>query len=414
MGSTTLPTVFVKRRPVIDVGDCHGCAKKEQKPKADLRVTLITPTLGLGGAEQWIRTLICNSDPQRIAWTVAVLCPNDWHPIIAEPVARHADVRTIGPQLRNRDELLHSALRQADAVIAWGGGDYWPLPTKTPVIFVAHGVCNATRRAVADAVVGGATQIVAVSHASAAVIKDVCGKRPLEVIWNGADTSRLKDTMERDAVRHGLWKVPQDRFAHDLVYVGYCGRLSPEKNVESILTAVSLLPERYRCVLIGDTGPGRDRLLETGRQRLGDRLIVVTAVDDVGNHLSALDCLVQVSPREANSLSLIEGMLLGVPIVTTRVGAVDEFEQAAGEPLFWSVPEEPLADEIAGVIRTAVREGSESPRVVAAEKLASRELMAGEMVQRWDKLLSESAQTSSEFGNRDFGSHDAHFSVGRV
>jgi glycosyltransferase involved in cell wall biosynthesis len=90
---------------------------------------------------------------------------------------------------------------------------------------------------------------------------------------------------------------------------------------------------------------GRASRHDEGLARGGERLIAVPAVDDVGNHLAALDCLVQVSPREGNSLTLMEAMYVGVPIVTMRVGAVEEFERAAGERLFWSVPEDPTAHD---------------------------------------------------------------------
>jgi glycosyltransferase involved in cell wall biosynthesis len=90
---------------------------------------------------------------------------------------------------------------------------------------------------------------------------------------------------------------------------------------------------------------------------LGERLVAVPAVDDIGNHLAALDCLVQISPREGNSLTLMEAMYVGVPIVTTRVGAAEEFERAAGEWLFWSVPEDPTAQEIAVQLRHAISVG---------------------------------------------------------
>jgi hypothetical protein len=74
-----------------------------------------------------VRTLVTYSDPAKIGWTVAVLRPDGWSPLIAEPVMRNADVLTIGSEFRTQQDLLRAALRDADVVVTWGGGSYWPL-----------------------------------------------------------------------------------------------------------------------------------------------------------------------------------------------------------------------------------------------------------------------------------------------
>ena len=376
MRSMTLPTVYVQKRRAVEAGDCSGCSRVPRQ-KAELGATLITPTLGLGGAEQWVRTLVTYSDPAKITWTVAVLRPDGWSPLIAEPVRRHADVLTIGPEYKTQQELLRAALRDADVVVTWGGGDYWPLPTNAPIVMVAHGSCQWTRDAVAKAIAGGATQVVGVSEAASDAVRDLCGDVPVTPIWNGVDPARLQVTRTADDVRTNVWKVPQHWYAHQRKYIGYVGRLSPEKNVESVIEAVAQLPSYYYCVLIGDTGEAKERILALGRRRLGERLIAVPAVDDIGNHLSALDCLVQVSPREGNSLTLMEAMYVGVPIVTTRVGAVEEFERAAGEQLFWSVPVDPTAQETAEQSRAATQAAATAKAICDLATVFARRWLTG-------------------------------------
>ena len=241
MRSMTLPTVYVQKRHTIEAADCGGCSRVS-RPQAELRATLITPTLGLGGAEQWVRTLVTYSDPLKIAWTVAVLRPDGWSPLIAEPVRRHADVLTIGSEYRTQQELLRAALRDADVVVTWGGGNYWPLLTQAPVVMVAHGSCQWTRDAVAKAIAGGATQVVGVSETASNAVRDLCGDVPVTTIWNGVDPARLQVTRFADDIRTNVWKVPQHWYAHQRKYVGYVGRLSPEKNLESVIEAVAQLP----------------------------------------------------------------------------------------------------------------------------------------------------------------------------
>lgn len=62
-------------------------------------------------------------------------------------------------------------------------------------------------------------------------------------------------------------------------------------------------PRRIQTLLRADRRHRRQRSNALGRRRLGERLIAMPAVDDVGNHLAALHYLVQVSPREGNSLT---------------------------------------------------------------------------------------------------------------
>ena len=402
MRSMTLPTVYVRKRREVEAGDCSGCSRV-RRPQAELRATLITPTLGLGGAEQWVRTLVTYTDPAKIAWTVAVLRPDGWSPLIAEPVRQHADVLTVGREYPTQRDMLRAALRDTHVVVTWGGGAYWPLPTQAPVVMVAHGSCQWTRDAVAKAIAGGATQVVGVSETASDAVRELCGNVPVTTIWNGVDPARLQITRTAEDIRKNVWKVPQHWFAHQRKYIGYVGRLSPEKNVESVIEAVAQLPSYYYCVLIGDSGEAKERILARGRQRLGERLIAVPSVDDVGNHLAALDCLVQASPREGNSLTLMEAMYVGVSIVTTRVGAVEEFERAAGPSLFWSVSEDPTAHEIALSIREAAATGRRHEAVRVAHGFAGHELTAGRMAARWTEQLSAQGSVDAAPVGRDDG-----------
>mgnify|MGYP002623844306 FL=1 len=210
---------------------------------------------------------------------------------------------------------------------------------------------------------------------------------PARVIWNGVDERRVCVEKDPRTVRREVWRLPEHWFDYTWKYAGYCGRLSDEKNVQSVIEAVAQLPNYYRAVLIGGTGTARDEVLRLAKHRLGDRCTLVEAVDDIGNHLNALDCLVQVSPREGNSLTICEAMHVGVPIVTTRTGAIDEFEESAGGQLYWSVPPDPTAQETAVQIRAAVTSGRSDRRVRRAREFARRNLTAERIGREWSEYL---------------------------
>jgi glycosyltransferase involved in cell wall biosynthesis len=90
----------------------------------------------------------------------------------------------------------------------------------------------------------------------------------------------------------------------------------------------------------------------------------------------------------------MEAMYVGVPIVTTRVGAVEEFERAAGARLFWSVPEDPTAQEIAASLREALIARHSNQRSQMVWAFAESNLTAKCMTTQWDDLLTAAVSAS--------------------
>jgi glycosyltransferase involved in cell wall biosynthesis len=119
--------------------------------------------------------------------------------------------------------------------------------------------------------------------------------------------------------------------------VGYVGRLLPMKGVDTLLEALSRLPDSVRLVLLGD-GPDRERL-----QRLASTLGVADRVDwhaavpstevpDVMASLSALALPSRTTPRwkEQFGRVLVEAMAAGVPVVGSSSGAIPDVLDGAG------------------------------------------------------------------------------------
>lgn len=347
-------------------------------------VAIITPSLGLGGAEQWVRMLVTYCTQFR--WVVGVLSTDPKHDLIVEAVAPLAQLH--GPAGLHPSAMPHPTQRQivdaavqsADAVIVWGGGGYWPLPTSAPVIFVGHGQCRWTVAATQQAANGGARHFVGVSENAARAMMAVAPD--VTVIMNGVDERRLTPPEDRNAVRSG-WRLHDYEYSR---YVGYLGRLANEKNIDTTIHAVASLPYHYRLVLIGCTGWAAQPILEVARAALRDRVIKVEATDNVGQALGSLDCMVQVSPREGHSLSICEAMLCRVPIVSTVTGAIPQLEKMAGRELVERVPDDPLTSEVAAAIRRVCLHPPVD-RIDAAERLAREHLTAEAMCREWTAYL---------------------------
>jgi glycosyltransferase involved in cell wall biosynthesis len=102
------------------------------------------------------------------------------------------------------------------------------------------------------------------------------------------------------------------------------GRLAEQKGLEYLIRAVPLVPTGGRSlkVLLAGDGPLRDEL-----RSLASKLGVEHKVrflgfrDDIGDLLTAADLVALPSLWEGLSISLLEAMAAGKPVVTTTIGS---------------------------------------------------------------------------------------------
>lgn len=109
--------------------------------------------------------------------------------------------------------------------------------------------------------------------------------------------------------------------------IGACAALRPEKRLPDLIHALARLRGRgvpARVLLIGD-GPERRSLEETARQLgVADRMGITGYQMDVRRFVLACDAMALPSQTETFSLSALESMALGRPMVMTDVGGASE------------------------------------------------------------------------------------------
>lgn len=123
----------------------------------------------------------------------------------------------------------------------------------------------------------------------------------------------------------------------DTFTVGFLGRLCPEKGVDTLIKAISLLPVRCSLVLVGD-GPERTRL-QAIVQSLGleerVRWVPWVASDEVSEYLNAFDVLVLPSRtwwnwKEQFGRVLIEAMACETCVIGSDSGEIPSVIGDAG------------------------------------------------------------------------------------
>lgn len=252
------------------------------------------------------------------------------------------------------------------------GGLAAALLPRARVVMTKHGAAHWTTGAVAATgrlLMRRAAAVTTVSEEIAPPLRDGGWVSPerLLTIANGVDTEEFRPAEDPGAERARLGLTRQHRL------VGMVQRLSPEKDPANLLRAfvrVAGEAPEARLVVIGE-GPLRVELetlaVDSGvRNRvhfLGER-------PDVAQLLPALDVFCLPSRTEGISLSLLEAMACGLPVVATAVGGTPAVV-AEGRSGFLVPPERPdeLADSLLKVLKdpaAARMMGDEGRRIACA------------------------------------------------
>jgi glycosyltransferase involved in cell wall biosynthesis len=146
------------------------------------------------------------------------------------------------------------------------------------------------------------------------------GAENVAVIYNGIDPGPLPDAQGRIAARKQLG-VPADSLV-----IGTIGRLDPVKDLATLLRALAQCSQEVQAllVIIGD-GPERPALEALARELSVDsRVQFLGHRDDARQWLPACDVYVNSSVSEGVSLTILEAMAAGLPVIATRVGGTPE------------------------------------------------------------------------------------------
>ena len=288
---------------------------------------------GPGGAETIYVAVAAGLDRGRFrsvaaapdrGWTFQALRAGGLEPVITPIKSGPVDWRylrqLVGLVRRQRVELIHAHLL-GPAVYAGMAG----LITGVPVVVTFHGAVDVSTDErflwVKTAILNRAcSRITFVSEAlSEGFVRATSLRRDLvAVVANGIDDP--PHPAPEPGLRTSLGAGQGD------FLVGAVGHLRPPKSYDILLRAAALLVERsaaYRFVIVGQVERQDlyESLLEL-RDSLGlkGRVMFAGRRDDVPQVLRALDAYVVSSASEGFSLSTVQAMRAGAPIVSTRCG----------------------------------------------------------------------------------------------
>ena len=161
-------------------------------------------------------------------------------------------------------------------------------------------------------------RIVTVSncHREWALTLKIASPEKIVAIPNGIDPLSVPAEFDREAFRRSLGVGDTEMLVVSI------GRLSSQKGFSYLLDAVAALPAHEptcKFIIVGE-GPMRRELEDSiARHELHDRLTLLGFRRDIAEFYAAADLIVQPSFREGLSISLLEAMAAGCPIITTSI-----------------------------------------------------------------------------------------------
>jgi len=348
-----------------------------------IRVVHIVPMLSPGGAERVAVHIVRGLNRQRyepvvISYTGRLGCDLDRlleeagievHYLGKRPGFDYRMYCRLPSVLKeSRPDIVHTHLH----VLRYALPFLFPL-NKTPVLHTVHNLAEREieprlrwlqRYALKHGVLP-----VAVAEEVAVSLGRLYGIQRCRVISNGIPTDRYA----RPEVPRKEWRAREGLKDDDVLFV-CVARFWPQKNHALLLKAFRHGPAadpKARLVLVGE-GVLREQLEKQARKLgLSGQVHFLGLRTDVPEVLGASDIFVLSSDFEGNSLSVMEAMASGLPIVSTAVGGVPGLFENGKEGLLVQPGEvQALANSMSALLGN--REARQSFGMAAARRAKAK------------------------------------------
>lgn len=141
-------------------------------------------------------------------------------------------------------------------------------------------------------------------------------KTKMAIVGLGTDTTHFKPPADKSLAKKKLGFKLKD------IVVGFVGRIGREKDLSTLYDAFTKL-EKYKEVKLLIVGSGIEEEEKVFKDQ--ENIMLAGSQDDVVPYLQAMDIFVLPSLTETSSLSTMEAMATGLPVVSTPVGQVKDY-----------------------------------------------------------------------------------------
>ncbi len=205
-----------------------------------------------------------------------------------------------------------------------------------------------------------------------------------EVIYNGIlDPEDI--FLKKDEARSNLEKKYHIKLS-DYFVIGTIGRLDYQKNHEFLIKLMPAILEKKENVKILIIGDGEERSILEKKIRnnnLEGKIILLGSIKDAQVYLKSFDLFVLPSRYEGLSISLIEALFSGVPILASNVGGNREVLSDSRDQLFELDNKDDFLDKIVNL-----QEEDLGNSLAICNKKNSMKFLSGEMREKYFQLYS--------------------------
>ncbi|PLX24915.1 hypothetical protein C0580_03770 [Candidatus Parcubacteria bacterium] len=214
-------------------------------------------------------------------------------------------------------------------------------------------------------------------------------EKNIELIHNGANPKDLKPNVSKEEL--DKLKAKYNKKEGE-VYLVNTARLAPQKANDDIITAMAMLPENIKFLLVGD-GDDKNMLKYLARELgLEDRVIFVGQVDrgEVSKYRQISDIFVCPSRSEGLGNAFLSAMASRLPVIATQEGGLREF---INEKTAWVVQKD-SPEQIAEAVKNILNDPQKVKTITEnAHQMVSQEynwdLVAQKMKDKvFTKILS--------------------------
>lgn len=371
----------------------------------------VIDTTGPGGAEAVFVNLASKIDAARFRAVAAINGPGWVHDALRQrgltPYMLDAGKATsfdlaylrqlISIVLRQRVDLIHSHLFGANVYCSIVG-----LLCRVPTISTFHGAVDVSghdrlRRLKFALINAGSRKVVFVSdHLRRHILSEARVRADrTAMIYNGIDLGQ--HSPQRDATLRRELGIHDDD-----ILVGAVGNIRPAKGYHVLLQAAALLTaqdRRYKFIIAGHGGGRLQAELLALRDRLGlqQSVFFLGFRADVARVLRNLDVFLLTSITEGFSISTIEALACGLPVVVTRSGGPEEIVRDADNGLLVEVA---APHEIAHAVQRIVADPGLRTTLAASALRSVVRFSETAMVAAYESLYDEITRTRPQWSVR--------------
>lgn len=158
-------------------------------------------------------------------------------------------------------------------------------------------------------------------------LKDNNIKTNMKVVHLGTDVAKFIPPINKKKAKKKIKINPRYKV------IGFCGRIGREKDVPTLFQAFSKLQKIRKDIKLLIVGSG---LKETEKELMDQKNVVLTgSKENVIPYLQAMDIYVLPSLTETTSISTLEAMSCGLPVIATPVGFIRHYIKEGKNGMFF-------------------------------------------------------------------------------